>query len=188
MIHILSTLHYMRQMLCHPSLVDETWSDHATKFEAICDYMDVLRSRGRRVLLFSQFTRFLQMFAKRFEKQNYQFEYFDGQTPVKKRQAKVEAFQRREFDTFLISLKAGGVGLNLTAADTVILADSWWNPAVENQAIDRAYRIGQDRDVEVVRFIVHGTLEEKIQTMQQEKNEIANTVLSLDRKTVQKLL
>ena len=123
------------------------------------DILPEMVEEGRKVLLFSQFTSMLALIEQELAIRNISYTKLTGQT--RKRDEAVERFQQGDADVFLISLKAGGVGLNLTAADTVILYDPWWNPAVERQAIDRAHRIGQDKTVFVYRLIVEGTVEEK---------------------------
>src|SRR5699024_2329828 len=127
--------------------------------------------------VFSQFTTMLDRIARALEKRKRVFEKLTGKTPAKKRAAIVARFQNGDTPIFLISLKAGGTGLNLTSADTVIHYDPWWNPAVEAQATDRAHRIGQDKSVFVYRLICTGTIEEKIQAMQAQKAGLAKAVL-----------
>ena len=117
---------------------------------------------GRRVLIFSQFTKMLELIGRELTKQGESYFYLDGQTPSEERVELCNRFNEGERDIFLISLKAGGTGLNLTGADTVILYDLWWNPAVEAQAADRAYRMGQKNDVQVIKLIARGTIEEKM--------------------------
>ncbi|KAA0908900.1 SWF/SNF helicase family protein, partial [Aquicoccus porphyridii] len=136
------------------------------------DMLDELIAEGRRVLLFSQFTSMLALIEDALRQRGVDYVLLTGET--RDRRAPVQRFQSGKVPVFLISLKAGGVGLNLTAADTVIHYDPWWNPAVENQASDRAYRIGQDKPVFVYRLIARGTVEEKIQHLQQEKAALAD--------------
>ena len=131
---------------------------------------------GGRILIVSQFTSMLSLIEAELEKENIAFVKLTGAS--RNRQQLVEQFQTGDVPVFLISLKAGGVGLNLTAADTVIHFDPWWNPAVENQATDRAHRIGQDKPVFVYKLIVENSIEEKIQQIQQTKAELANSLLS----------
>jgi SNF2 family DNA or RNA helicase len=131
---------------------------------------------GRRILVFSQFTSMLRLIEAELEKREIGFVKLTGDT--RNRQELVDKFQRGEVPVFLVSLRAGGVGLNLTAADTVIHFDPWWNPAVESQATDRAYRIGQDKPVFVYKLIIENSIEERIQQIQNNKAELANALLS----------
>ena len=133
-----------------------------------------LLAEGRRILLFSQFTEMLDVIEAQTVKEKISYVRLDGQT--RDRETPVRRFQNAEVPLFLISLKAGGVGLNLTAADTVIHYDPWWNPAVENQATDRAHRIGQDKTVFVYKLISAGTVEEKIHALQQRKQALAQSI------------
>ena len=138
---------------------------------------------GHKVLVFSQFTSFLAIVRERLEQERIVYEYLDGQT--RNRAAKVERFQTDpECPIFLISLKAGGLGLNLTAAEYVFLLDPWWNPAVEAQAIDRSHRIGQTQHVFAYRLICRDTVEEKILELQQKKRDLADAILNADNKGV----
>jgi SNF2 family DNA or RNA helicase len=129
-------------------------------------------------LVFSQFVGHLQIIRALLDNKKIEYRYLDGATPVKQREREVEAFQAGQGDLFLISLKAGGLGLNLTAADYVIHMDPWWNPAVEDQASDRAHRIGQVRPVTIYRLITKHTIEEKIVKLHQEKRDLANSLLA----------
>lgn len=132
-------------------------------------------------MVFSQFVGMLQLIKKRLDAENIVYEYLDGQT--KNRQDKVENFQNNpQVRVFLISLKAGGTGLNLTEADYVFLVDPWWNPAVENQAIDRCYRIGQTKKVMAYRMICRDTIEEKIASLQTKKRLVADSIITIDDK------
>ena len=132
---------------------------------------------GHKALVFSQFVKHLKILEAHLQKNNISYQYLDGSTPLKKRQKSIDAFQSGEGDVFLISLKAGGVGLNLTAADYVIHMDPWWNPAVEDQASDRAHRIGQKRPVTIYRLIAKDTIEEKIVRLHHEKRDLADSLL-----------
>ncbi|WP_339064281.1 C-terminal helicase domain-containing protein [Tepidibacillus marianensis] len=132
---------------------------------------------GNRLLIFSQFSSMLQIIGQRLDEKECDYFYLDGQTPGKERVAMADQFNRGEKELFLISLKAGGTGLNLTGADTVILFDLWWNPAVEEQATGRAHRMGQKKVVQVMRLITSGTIEEKIYEMQQRKKELLEKVI-----------
>jgi len=140
------------------------------------EMIEELLEEDRKILIFSQFTSMLALIEVELEARNIAYALLTGDT--KDRAAAVRSFQQGEVPIFLISLKAGGVGLNLTAADTVIHYDPWWNPAAENQASDRAWRIGQDKPVFVYKLIAKGTLEEKIQALQQKKADLARAMLS----------
>ncbi|RBB91849.1 ATP-dependent helicase, partial [Pseudomonas sp. MWU12-2115] len=133
----------------------------ASKLAAFAEICEELLDNGHKALVFSQFVDHLALAAEHLKQQGVRFHYLDGSTPTKQRKASMDAFQAGDGDMFLISLKAGGTGLNLTAADYVIHLDPWWNPAVEDQASDRAYRMGQQRPVTVYRLVAAGTIEEK---------------------------
>jgi SNF2 family DNA or RNA helicase len=134
-------------------------------------------ANGHKALVFSQFVDFLALLKAPLEAAGIRYQYLDGSTPAAERTARVAAFQAGEGELFLISLKAGGFGLNLTVADYVVIADPWWNPAVEDQASGRAHRIGQQRPVTVYRLVHQGTLEEKIVELHADKRELADSVL-----------
>jgi superfamily II DNA or RNA helicase len=177
---VLDALLKLRQVCCDPRLVKLDSARKvrgSAKLDALLERLDGLVDEGRRVLLFSQFTEMLELIAQALEQKRMRHLRLTGDTPAKQRTALVNAFQDGEAPVFLISLKAGGVGLNLTAADTVIHYDPWWNPAVEAQATDRAHRIGQDKAVFVYKLICAGTVEEKIQALQTRKAELARAVL-----------
>ncbi|MCW8807251.1 MAG: helicase-related protein, partial [Rhodanobacter sp.] len=177
---VLDALLKLRQACCDPRLVKLASARKITasaKLDALLDLLDGLLDEGRRVLLFSQFTEMLALIETALQKRKVTYQILTGQTPARERGALVKRFQGGGVPVFLISLKAGGVGLNLTAADTVIHYDPWWNPAAEAQATDRAHRIGQDKPVFVYRLICSGTVEEKIQAMQGRKAELARAVL-----------
>jgi hypothetical protein len=173
---ILDALLKLRQVCCDPRLLDPDSGAGSAKLDALLELLDTLRSEGRKVLVFSQFTSMLALVGAALRERAIEFALLTGDT--QDRAAQVAAFQQGQVGIFLISLKAGGVGLNLTAADTVIHYDPWWNPASENQATDRAWRIGQDQPVFVYKLIARGTLEEKIQEMQQRKGALADAVLA----------
>lgn len=177
---ILDALLKLRQACCDPRLLKgrDTASAGSAKLDTLMELLDTLLSEGRKVLVFSQFTSMLALIAAALQARAVEFALLTGDTVD--RAAPIAAFQEGNAAVFLISLKAGGVGLNLTAADTVIHYDPWWNPASENQATDRAWRIGQERPVFVYKLIARGTLEEKIQEMQRRKGELANAVLDAD--------
>lgn len=149
----------------------------SAKLEVLMDLLNNLIGEGRRVLVFSQFTSMLQLIEEELRTRQYDYLKLTGQT--QHRQAMVDKFQEGNTPVFLISLKAGGTGLNLTRADTVIQYDPWWNPAVEAQATDRAHRIGQENPVFVYKLITAGTVEEAILTMQERKRLLGESVLSL---------
>ena len=174
---ILAELTRLRRFCCHPSLVLGTNEVPSAKLEALSRLLEELRLGGHRALVFSQFTDFLAIVRRLVETRGWTYRYLDGSTPTLARESLVNEFQSGEGDFFLISLKAGGTGLNLTAADYVILLDPWWNPAVENQATDRAHRIGQRRPVTVYRLIASDTVEERVLALHKEKQAIAEDVL-----------
>ncbi|PRA60896.1 helicase SNF2 [Pseudomonas sp. MYb187] len=176
---ILEALLKLRQVCCDLRLVNSEASTargaHSGKLTSLMEMLEELLAEGRRVLLFSQFTSMLRLIEAELEQRGIAYALLTGET--RDRRAPVQDFQNGRLQIFLISLKAGGVGLNLTAADTVIHYDPWWNPAAENQATDRAYRIGQEKPVFVYKLITRGTVEEKIQQLQQEKSALAAGVL-----------
>ena len=174
---ILAELTRLRRFCCHPKLVLGTNEVPSAKMEALVKLLEELKLAGHRALVFSQFTDFLAIVRKTIDAHGWTHCYLDGSTPMLEREKLVADFQAGEGDFFVISLKAGGTGLNLTAADYVILLDPWWNPAVENQAADRAHRIGQKRPVTVYRLIAADTVEERVLALHKEKMEIAEDVL-----------
>ena len=175
---ILAQLMKLRQAACHPRLVDPTVELPSSKLELLADTVEELRENGHKALIFSQFVRHLKLVEQWAIENEIPYQYLDGSTPGKKRDEAVQAFQRGEGDLFLISLKAGGTGLTLTAADYVLHLDPWWNPAVEDQASDRAHRIGQQRPVTVYRFVSENTIEEKIVKLHAEKRDLADSLLA----------
>ncbi len=178
---ILEALLKLRQVCCDPRLVEASSATGSAKLDTLMELLDTLSSEGRKVLVFSQFTSMLALIGAQLRERGTDFVELTGSTLD--RAAPVAAFQQGQVGVFLISLKAGGVGLNLTAADTVIHYDPWWNPASENQATDRAWRIGQQQPVFVYKLIARGTLEEKIQELQRRKGELANAVLVNEEET-----
>ena len=180
---IFSALLRLRQICCHPSLYDKEnlkGVSQSGKFEYLKEMLEEIISEGHRVLLFSQFVNMLDITKEWLVKTGIKHEYLTGST--KNRQEVVERFNSDDsIPIFLVSLKAGGTGLNLTGADYVIHYDPWWNPAVEDQATDRAYRIGQTKKVFVYRLITKGTVEEKIQKLKQRKRNLVDSVISVDR-------
>lgn len=186
-IHVLEALLRLRQAACHPGLVDPKQKDNpSAKLELLLQQLKEVVEEGHKALVFSQFTTLLDIVRKRLEKEGIVYEYLDGKT--RDRQARVERFQGDpNCPVFLISLKAGGSGLNLTAADFVYLLDPWWNPAVEAQAIDRTHRIGQTRPVFAYRLIARNTVEEKILELQAQKSSLAEAIISADSSLIQSL-
>lgn len=176
-IRTLAWLTRLRQLSCHPQLVDKTWTKSSAKLDLFATLVDELREGDHRALVFSQFVKHLGVVRRMLDEKGIKYQYLDGSTPAKERQRRVDAFQNGEGELFLISLKAGGTGLNLTAADYVIHLDPWWNPAVEDQATDRAHRIGQERPVTVYRLVAKGTIEERILEMHANKRELVAGVL-----------
>ncbi|PRR80166.1 ATP-dependent helicase HepA [Clostridium liquoris] len=176
-IKILSMLTRLRQICCDPSTFIENYTGDNGKMEAILDIVENNINQGHKMLLFSQFTSVLKNIAKRFNENNIKYLYLDGSTKADVRRNLVKEFNEGDSSIFLISLKAGGTGLNLTGADIVIHFDPWWNPAVEQQASDRAHRIGQKKTVEVIRLIAKGSIEEKIYKIQEKKKEIIKNVV-----------
>ena len=177
---ILEALLKLRQVCCDPRLVKalpaRKLAGASAKLIDLMQMVDDLLEEGRKILVFSQFTSMLALIEEELDARRIPYALLTGDT--KDRAAQVAAFQQGAVPIFLISLKAGGVGLNLTAADTVIHYDPWWNPAAENQATDRAWRIGQDKPVFVYKLIAKGTLEEKIQLLQQKKSDLAQSILA----------
>jgi SNF2 family DNA or RNA helicase len=174
---ILAGLTRLRQLCCHPSLFIENYPGKSGKLEQLMDTVKSALENGKRMLIFSQFTSMHEIIMERLEKEGLNYFYLSGQTPSEERVLMSERFNQGEKDIFLISLKAGGTGLNLTGADTVILYDLWWNPAVEDQATGRAHRFGQKNIVQVIRMIAEGTIEEKIYELQQKKRELISQVI-----------
>jgi len=179
-IHVLEALLRLRQAAIHPGLIDKTAVDESSaKLDVLMEQLREIIDEGHKALVFSQFTSFLAIVRDRLDREKMVYEYLDGRT--RHRQQHVERFQNDvNCPLFLISLKAGGHGLNLTAADYVFILDPWWNPAVEAQAIDRAHRIGQERHVFAYRLIARDTVEEKIVELQRTKRDLADAVISAD--------
>ncbi len=186
-IKILALLTRLRQICCHPGLFVENYTGESGKMQLLQEILEDVWSSGHRVLLFSQFTSMLAIIRSHLESQNIAYHYLDGSTKAKDRQQMVRAFNEGQGAAFLISLKAGGTGLNLTGADTVIHYDPWWNPAVEEQATDRAHRIGQKQVVQVFKLVTKGTIEEKIYTLQQKKKELIDAVIHPGETFISKL-
>jgi SNF2 family DNA or RNA helicase len=186
-ISILAGLTRLRQICCDPRLFVEDYEGSSGKLEQVKDLLLAAKENGRRVLLFSQFTSMLSIIEEELAQEGFESFYLRGSTPPQDRLTMVNAFNSGEKDVFLISLKAGGTGLNLTGADTVILYDLWWNPAVEEQAAGRAHRIGQKNVVEVWRMIAEGTIEERMDALQQEKRELFQKVIQGNETQLQQM-
>ncbi len=176
-VKILAEIMRLRRSCCHPKLVDDKIEIESSKLQHLQELLLDLKSNNHKVLIFSQFVGHLALIKDLLDKNDISYQYLDGSTPVKKRQQAVQAFQNGEGDCFLISLKAGGSGLNLTAANYVIHMDPWWNPAVEDQASDRAHRIGQKQPVTIYRLVVADTIEEKILSLHKTKRDLADSLL-----------
>ncbi|NDU85013.1 MAG: DEAD/DEAH box helicase [Ferrovum sp.] len=176
-IRVLAGIMKLRRACCHGALIlpEREWI--STKIHALMEIVEELKDSGHRALVFSEFVDYLTLIRKSLDESRITYQYLDGSTPVIERSKRVKVFQEGTDDLFLISLKAGGVGLNLTAADYVIHMDPWWNPAVEDQASDRAHRIGQTRPVTVYRLIIKNSIEEKIVALHERKRNLADSLL-----------
>jgi superfamily II DNA or RNA helicase len=194
--HVLEALLRLRQVACHPGLVDKARrGDSSAKLDTLLEHLASAREEGQKSLVFSQFTSLLSIVRARLDAASVTYEYLDGAT--RDRQKRVDRFQSDpDCSVFLLSIKAGGVGINLTAAEYVFLLDPWWNPATEAQAIDRAHRIGQGKTVFAYRLLARGTIEEKVQALQKEKRDLADSLfgdrgaalLGLTREDLENLL
>ncbi len=173
---VLAWLTKLRRLACHPRLFDEHSAVPSSKLAALLELVEELGEGGHRALVFSQFTSHLALVREALDARRIRYEYLDGSTPYDERARRVDAFQEGSARLFLISLKAGGTGLNLTGADYVLHLDPWWNPAVEDQATDRAHRIGQTRAVTVVRLVMRGTVEEQVIELHADKRALASAV------------
>jgi len=176
--HVLGAIMKLRLAVCNPQLVRAESTLDSSKQKAFAELLDELLKNGHKVLVFSQFVRHLELIRPILEERRVSYHYLDGSTPAKERAEAVAAFQRGERDVFLISLRAGGLGLNLTAANYVIHLDPWWNPAVENQASDRAHRLGQTKPVTIYRLVSQNTIETKILDLHQKKRRLAEQLLA----------
>jgi SNF2 family DNA or RNA helicase len=185
--HILEALLRLRQAACHPGLIDnKKAAAPSAKLEVLLPQLAEVIEEGHKVLVFSQFTSLLAIVRQRLDEDGIRYEYLDGRT--RDRAWRVERFQGDpDCKLFLVSLKAGGLGLNLTAADYVFLLDPWWNPAVEAQAIDRAHRIGQSRHVFAYRLIARDTVEEKVLELQKSKRDLADAIINADNSLIRNL-
>ena len=184
---ILSLLTRLRQICCHPALFDDAYEHDSGKLELLYELVSSAVLGGHRVLVFSQFTSMLKIIKEEFLKQGIECFYLDGSTPPYERAELADRFNSGERQVFLISLKAGGTGLNLIGADTVIHYDPWWNPAVTDQASDRAYRIGQTKVVQVIRLAASGTIEEQILKLQDKKRSLADGIIVKNSATLSNL-
>jgi SNF2 family DNA or RNA helicase len=184
---VLEALLRLRQAACHPALIHAKYGRKpSAKLDLLLQQVEDVTAEGHKVLVFSQFTSFLALVRRRLELRKITHEYLDGRTS--NRAARVKRFQEDpKCPVFLISLKAGGVGLNLTAADYVILLDPWWNPAVEAQAIDRTHRIGQTRKVFAYRLVAKDTVEERILDLQAKKRDLADSIIRADSSLIRTL-
>ena len=192
---MLSGLTHLRQLYCDPRLCLEGYTGGSGKLEQLCEVVHDAIAGGHRLLIFSQFTSMLALIRERLEGEGVTLFVLTGETDKEERMRLVTAFNEGGAQAFLISLKAGGTGLNLTGADVVIHYDPWWNMAAQNQATDRAYRIGQTRGVQVIRMIASGTVEERILTLQESKQQLGDGVLlgeetlfNLDADVLRKIL
>jgi SNF2 family DNA or RNA helicase len=187
-IQVLEALLRLRQAACHPGLIDpKRVNDPSAKLDVLLGQLRDVIEEGHKALVFSQFTSLLAILGANLNAAGMKYEYLDGKTAD--RQAPVERFQNDpESRLFLISLKAGGLGLNLTAADYVFILDPWWNPAVEAQAVDRAHRIGQARQVFAYRLIARDTVEEKVLQLQESKRSLADAILSEENSLIRDLV
>ena len=176
-LRILAILTRLRQIACDPSLFLESWEGGSGKLDQLVELVTEALAGGHRLLIFSQFTQMLARIRARLATEGLTCSYLDGSTPAQERLELVKAFNAGGAPIFLISLKAGGTGLNLTGADMVIHFDPWWNPAVEDQATDRAYRLGQEHKVQVVKLITKGTVEEKIYALQAKKKNLIDQMI-----------
>ncbi|WP_409304812.1 SNF2 helicase associated domain-containing protein [Peribacillus sp. SCS-155] len=184
-IRILAGLTRLRQICCHPGLFVDKYRGSSAKYEQLMQILEESRLSGRRLLIFSQFTKMLEMIGRDLSSQGLPFFYLDGQTPPEQRVELCNRYNAGERDVFLISLKAGGTGLNLTGADTVVLYDLWWNPAVEQQAADRAHRMGQTQKVQVIKLVARGTIEEKMNELQEKKRHLVEELIDSDHAAAQ---
>jgi SNF2 family DNA or RNA helicase len=184
---VLEALLRLRQAACHPGLIDKKKvAESSAKIDTLLAQLDQVIDEGHKVLVFSQFTSLLAIVRSRLDDANIPYAYLDGRT--RDRKVPVEQFQNDpSLKLFLVSLKAGGLGLNLHAAEYVYLLDPWWNPAVEAQAIDRAHRIGQTRQVFAYRLIARDTVEEKVLELQKTKRDLADAIITADNSLIHSL-
>ncbi|RJX39529.1 helicase SNF [Paenibacillus pinisoli] len=186
-IRILAGITRLRQLCCHPALFVEGYQGSSAKFEQLMELVEECRNSGKRALIFSQFTEMLELIKRELGYRGVSFFYLDGSTPAKDRVELCNRFNDGERELFLLSLKAGGTGLNLTGADTVILYDLWWNPAVEQQAADRAHRIGQKNVVQIIRLVAEGTVEDKMVELQLRKKGLIDDIVEAGNESISSL-
>jgi SNF2 family DNA or RNA helicase len=177
-LQVLAEIMRLRRACCNPQLVRPELGLPSAKLDQFGEVLAEILDNDHKALVFSQFVDHLTILREYLDRQKIAYQYLDGSTPAKQRKKRVDAFQNGEGDVFLISLKAGGTGLNLTAADFVIHMDPWWNPAVEDQASDRAHRIGQQRPVTIYRLVAKGTIEDKIVALHKTKRDLADSLLA----------
>ena len=177
-IHVLAEITRLRQAACSVQLIEPKWTGECSKITSLVELLQGVIEGGNRALVFSQFVGFLDIVRRELDRLGMKYFYIDGSVPLKQRTEMVNAFQQGENSLFVISLKAGGLGLNLTGANYVFHLDPWWNPAIEQQATDRAYRIGQDQAVTVYHLVSKNTIEEKIIRLHQTKRDLADNILS----------
>ena len=182
---ILAALTRLRQICCHPSLFVEGYNEGSSKLEQCIEIIEEAINGGHKILLFSGYTSMFEIIEKELKKRNIKYFKLTGATKVDERMKMVDEFnENSNIKLFLISLKAGGTGLNLTGADMVIHYDPWWNISTENQATDRAYRIGQKNNVQVYKLITKNSIEEKIYELQEKKAKLADSMLDTNTKFI----
>ena len=187
-IQVLAALTRLRQICCHPSLFIKDYKDGSSKLDQCMEIINDAVESGHKILLFSGYTSMFDLIEKEFEKNNVKYFKLTGATKVDERIKMVDEFnENKDIKVFLISLKAGGTGLNLTGADMVIHYDPWWNASAENQATDRAYRIGQKNNVQVYKLITKNSIEEKIYELQQKKSQLIDNMLDTKTSFISKL-
>jgi SNF2 family DNA or RNA helicase len=177
-LQVLAEITRLRRACCNPRLISPEIEISSAKLQAFEELVDELIDNHHKALVFSQFVAHLAIVRELLDNKGIAYQYLDGTTSLPKRRKAVNAFQSGQGDLFLISLKAGGAGLNLTAADYVVHMDPWWNPAVENQASDRAHRMGQKRPVTIYRLIAKDTIEDKIVALHKHKRDLADSLLA----------
>jgi non-specific serine/threonine protein kinase len=176
---VLQSLTRLRQLVNHPGMVLDDYPHESGKYNDVLEHWDIIRRSGHKALFFSSFVKYLDYFKQHFESQELPYAWLSGDIETRKRAEQVRRFEEQPaVQSFLISIKAGGAGLNLTAADYVFILDPWWNPATEQQAIARAHRIGQDKHVIAVKFITKDSIEEKIMTLQAKKAQLADDIIN----------
>ncbi len=184
---VLAALTRLRQICCHPATFASNYHGGSGKLDLLMEQLPDILEGGHSVIVFSQFTSMLSIIAHELKLRNIPFFYLAGSTSAQERKREVKEFNRGEVKVFLISLKAGGTGLNLTGADTVIHFDPWWNPAVEDQATDRAYRIGQKKKVQVIKYVMKDSIEEKIYELQKRKKQLSDQLIQAGESFVTQL-